>query len=105
MPAQAPDAWFSFGYAQSMAVHAVLEEALRAGDLSRRGIQAAGSAVGTVDFGGLLGDYDYGSGASDREPPRASTIFAIDPAVPGGLAVVEAGIASPAAQELPFDRG
>jgi hypothetical protein len=37
-----------------------------------------------VSFDGLTGDYTYGP-AADRDPPRQTTIFSVDPARPFGL--------------------
>jgi hypothetical protein len=37
-----------------------------------------------VSFDGLTGDYTYGP-ADEREPPRTSTIFEVDPSKPFGL--------------------
>lgn len=87
-PDQTPDLWFAYGYAQSWLAHRVLEEAVARHDLSRAGILAATRSLGTVDFGGLVGAYSYGDGPAHRDPPRASTVFAVDPAAPGGLAAV-----------------
>jgi ABC-type branched-subunit amino acid transport system substrate-binding protein len=98
-PGQAPSLHFAFGYAQARAVHQILEAAVAAGDLSRAGVAEALAAVEVLTFDGLLGDYGYGS-PEDRDPPRASTIFAVDPEVPGGLGVLEAGVISEAAEEL-----
>lgn len=85
---QQPDLWFTYGYAQSMLAHRVLEAAAVRGDLSRAGISIAANSLGTVDFGGLMGGYRYGVGPGDRDPPRGSTVFSVDPGVPGGLRVV-----------------
>jgi ABC-type branched-subunit amino acid transport system substrate-binding protein len=101
-PDQPPAAAVVFGYVQAWAVDQILEQAAKAGDLSRRGIRDAATSVGTLRFGGLSGDYRYGHRAADRKPPRASTLFMIDPTAPGGLAVLAGGIVSPSAQEYQF---
>ena len=49
-----------------------------------------------------LGNYKYGA-PEDRDPPRASTIFAVDPAAPGGLRNLEADVISDVAKDLEFD--
>lgn len=98
---QAPDIYFAFGYSQARAVHQVLEAAVAAGDLSREGIVAAMNGIDELTFDGLTGDYPYGP-PEDRDPPRTSTIFAVDPAAPGGLAVLEADVASEVAANLEF---
>jgi ABC-type branched-subunit amino acid transport system substrate-binding protein len=96
-PSQAPDYYFSFGYVQGQAVTQVLEQAVKNGDLSRKGIQKAMVDVGTLSFNGLAGDYKYGQPA-DREPPRDTTMFKITPGVPIGLEVAKASFVSDAAK-------
>ena len=65
-----------------------LEKAVALGDLSRAGILTAMSHAGTLSFDGLTGDYHFGSPA-DRDPPRQSTVFKVNPAVPAGLTKVK----------------
>lgn len=101
-PDQAPDIYFGFGYNQARAVHAVLEAAVAAGDLSREGIVTAMNSIDELTFDGLSGDYGWGP-PEDRVPPRESTIFGVDPAAPGGLVTIEADIVSPAAEAYSFD--
>jgi hypothetical protein len=96
-PAQQPDGYFQFGYIQGRAVTEILEQAVKEGDLSRKGIAKAVVDVSTLTFDGLVGDYKYGA-AADREPPRDSTIFKINPAVPVGLEVAKASFVSDAAK-------
>jgi ABC-type branched-subunit amino acid transport system substrate-binding protein len=83
-PEQQPDIYFLFGYAQAWSMAQVLEKAVANGDLSRKGITEAMNTVGTLETGGLLGDYQYGK-PSDRVFPRAGRIYTVDPATPGGL--------------------
>ncbi len=85
-PDQQPDVYFNFGYLQGIAVHALLEKAVELGDLSHEGIMAALADLGTVSFGGLSGDYEYGE---TRTPPTKSSIFKVDPASPTGLSLVD----------------
>jgi ABC-type branched-subunit amino acid transport system substrate-binding protein len=87
-PTQAPDYYFVFGYYQAWAVTDVLTKAVELGDLSRAGIMSAMNKVGVLTFDGLSGDYSYGTGAASRVPPRANTIFSVDPTKPGGLTKV-----------------
>ena len=101
-PDQAPDIYFAFGYNQARAVHQVLEAAVAAGDLSHEGIVAAMNSIEELTFDGLTGDYGWGA-PEDRVPPRASTIFSVDPAVPGGLAALERDYTSPAAEDFEFE--
>jgi len=99
-PDQKPDQYFVFGYAESWAVDQVLEQAVKNGDLSKAGIQKAVNKVGTLKFDGLLGDYKYGSSASQRNPSRASTINKIVVGQPIGLQIVAQNLASQAAKNI-----
>lgn len=102
-PDQQPDPVFSLGYARAWAVHQVLEKAVELGDLSRPGIVEAMNSIDTLEFGGLVGDYRYGL-PDDRDPPRGSTIFQVDPEVPGGLsALSDVNYASDAARSYRFE--
>jgi ABC-type branched-subunit amino acid transport system substrate-binding protein len=102
-PDQEPDYYFAFGYNQARAMAAVLEKAVELGDLSREGILAASKALGTVSFKGLTDDYRYGP-AEDRNPPRTSTVFAVDPTKPFGLKKVKYNFTSDAAKEIQFEK-
>lgn len=98
---QVPDPYFAFGYNQGRAVHQVLEEAVANGDLSRQGILDAISSIEELTFEGLLGDYPYGP-VEERDPPRTSTIFAVDLAAPTGLTAEVAAYESDAALSYDF---
>ena len=98
-PDQAPDIYYAFGYAQAWTVGQILEKAVELGDLSPDGIKAAMEEIGTVSVGNLLGDYTYGN-PDDRVPPKTSTLYAVDPAVPGALTALEKNFSSDAAQEF-----
>jgi ABC-type branched-subunit amino acid transport system substrate-binding protein len=100
-PSQVPDYYFSFGYYQAWAVTQVLDKAVALGDLSRAGIIAAMNKVGTLKFDGLSGDYAYGSGPASRVPPRATTLFKINPAKPIGIEKVTS-LTSDAAKSYTF---
>jgi ABC-type branched-subunit amino acid transport system substrate-binding protein len=102
-PDEKPDYYFAFGYNQARAMTAVLEKAVENGDLSREGVLKASTEIGTVNFEGLSGDYKYGP-AEERNPPRASTIFKVDPAKPFGLAKVKYLLESDAAKEFEFKK-
>jgi ABC-type branched-subunit amino acid transport system substrate-binding protein len=102
-PEEKPDYYFAFGYNQGRAMTAVLEKAVENGDLSREGVLKASTEIGTLDFEGLSGDYKYGP-AAERNPPRASTIFKVDPAKPFGLAKVKYLLESDAAKEFEFKK-
>jgi ABC-type branched-subunit amino acid transport system substrate-binding protein len=102
-PDQDPDYYFSFGYTQGVAMTALLEKAVELGDLSRDGLLKASEAMGTVSFDGLGGDYAYGP-AAERNPPRVSTIFEVDPEKPFGLSRLEYQYESDAAKEFEFQK-
>jgi ABC-type branched-subunit amino acid transport system substrate-binding protein len=102
-PDQAPDFYFGFGYNQGRAMSAVLEKAVELGDLSRAGILKASNELGKVSFDGLVGDYEYGP-AETRNPPRSSTVFAVDPSKPFGLKKIKYNFTSDAAKEFEFKK-
>ena len=103
-PDQAPDYYFGFGYNQMNAVVQVLEKAVELGDLSREGIKKAMEEVGTLTFDGLTGDYEYGA-ADDRNPPRTTSLFKINPAKPIGIEKVKLSFESDIAKEFEFSKG
>jgi ABC-type branched-subunit amino acid transport system substrate-binding protein len=103
-PKQEPDYYFAFGYNQGRAMVAVLEQAVKNGDLSKEGILQASKDVGTVSFEGLTEDYQYGE-AADRNPPRASTLFEVDPKKPFGLGTLEYQYKSDVADQYEFEAG
>lgn len=102
-PDQKEDTYLLAGFVFARAVHAVLEAAVAADDLSRAGIARAMTSLGTVENGGLSGDYRYGP-IESREPPRAISIFAIDPAKPGSFSLVRRDYESEAARKFEFTR-
>ena len=102
-PKQEPDYYFAFGYNQARAMTAVLEKAVEHGDLSKEGILKASKEVGTVSFDGLTGDYQYGA-AEERNPPRETTIFEVDPEKPFGLGTLEYQYKSDVAEQYEFKK-
>jgi ABC-type branched-subunit amino acid transport system substrate-binding protein len=102
-PDQEPDYYFAFGYNQARAITALLEKAVALGDLSPAGLLKASEQLGTVNFDGLQGDYTYGP-AEQRNPPRASTIFEVDPAKPFGLKTLKYNFSSSAAEKFEFKK-
>lgn len=100
-PEQKPDIYFAVGYTMGVGVEALLARAVELDDLSRAGILRASETLGLVSFGGLAGDYRYGP-AADREPPRSTTIFRVDPEAPIGLRALNSGYVTPAAQAFVF---
>lgn len=102
-PEQKPDLYYFAGYAMGVGLEALLSKAAEQGDLSRAGLLAASAALGTVGFRGLLGDYTYGP-AEQREPPRSTTIFRVDPTNPMGLSAVRKDYAAPGVEAFTFAR-
>lgn len=103
-PDQDPDYYFAFGYNQARAMTAVLEKAVELGDLSAEGVLKASKELGTVSFDGLTGDYAYGTSAEERNPPRSTTLFEVDPAKPFGLGTLEYNYESEAAKAFKFEK-
>jgi len=101
-PDQAPDGYFTFGYAAARAVTQVLEKAVELGDLSREGIVNAMNELEEIDLGGLFGQYTWGP-PEDRDPPRANSILRIRDGQPNGVELVEQGWESEAAKSFSFD--
>lgn len=99
-PDLAPGSEVVAGYLQSQALHQILEKASELGDLSRRGLVEAAGQIGRLRFDELSGDYEYNRRATDREPPRTSTIFAVDPDEPGGLVALRRDVTSPATAKI-----
>jgi ABC-type branched-subunit amino acid transport system substrate-binding protein len=89
----APDTGLIWGAAQARAVEAVLEEAVKGGDLSREGILRAASAIGPVDLGGLGASVDL----VKRTPAVKNTIFKANGAKLLALEVVAKEYGSPIA--------
>jgi hypothetical protein len=85
-PDQKPDGYFQFGYAEAKVTYAILKKAADNGDLTREGLLKAFNQLGSVSLGGLFGaDAKYGSSPDQRVPTRDSTVYGIDPSVPGNL--------------------
>jgi len=103
-PGQEPDTYFPFGYSQAWAMDQILEKAVKNGDLSKAGITKASNQIGTLKFDGLSGDFKYGKSASDRNPPRLTTIAKPAPGQPNGLQIVALNITSDAAKKVKFQR-
>jgi len=103
-PGQEPDTYFPFGYSQAWAMDQILEKAVKNGDLSKAGITKASNQVGTLKFDGLVGDFKYGKSATDRNPPRVTTIAKPAPGQPNGLQIIELNITSDAAKKVKFQR-
>ena len=102
-PDQEPDYYFGFGYEQGIAMTALLEKAVELGDLSHEGLMKASEQLGSVSFDGLTDDYQYGP-AAERNPPRTTTIYEVDPDKPFGLGKLEYQYESEAADQFEFQK-
>ena len=102
-PDQEPDYYFGFGYEQGIAMAALLEKAVELGDLSHEGLMKASEELGSVSFDGLTDDYQYGP-ADERNPPRTTTIYEVDPDKPFGLGKLEYQYESDAADQYEFQK-
>ena len=100
-PQQAPNIETIVGYNQARAVTDVLEQAVKAGDLSRQGILKAMNSLPVIRFGGLVGDYEYGA-PEHRDPPRVTSIFKIQGGTPLGLRALRTNFSTPAGKEYPL---
>lgn len=79
------------GYVNALFTSALLATAISDGDLSRKGIAAAATELGTWkdELGLSGGDVVLGATPSDRIPPHKLSMFRIDGSVPTGLALEE----------------
>lgn len=98
----APDQYFLFGYEAGRAVTAVLERAVERGDLSREGIVEAMNSLDRISAQGAFGDYEWGP-PEKRNPPRATSIFRVDPSKPYALDLVVRDHTSAAARAFTFE--
>jgi ABC-type branched-subunit amino acid transport system substrate-binding protein len=103
-PDQQPDIYFQFGYGQAWAMDQILERAAKNGDFSKAGIKKASNQVGTLKTEGLAGDFKYGKSASDRNPPRESTIAKAAVGQPNGLQIIATNYTSPAGNQVKFKK-
>ena len=102
-PDQKPDGYFQFGYAEAKVTYAILKKAIANGDLTRDGLLKAFNELGTVSLGGLFGaDAKYGSSPDQRVPTRDSTVYGIDPSVPGNLKSMSGDFTSSCAAKSSF---
>ena len=100
-PDQAPSYYFTFGYIQAWATHQVLEQAVANGDLSRDGIIAALNGTAELNFGDLGPAFVNGP-PEDRDPPRFSSVFAVDLEKPFALGAIAPDITSDAAAAFEY---
>jgi ABC-type branched-subunit amino acid transport system substrate-binding protein len=92
---QTPSIYFTWAYAQTNVLAAILKKAIKNGDLSRQGIFRARQEVGTINTGGLTPTVHYYKKAG--LPPSSQTILnRVVPGVIGFLKPVASGLTSPA---------
>jgi ABC-type branched-subunit amino acid transport system substrate-binding protein len=101
-PNQAEDPYFTFGYVQGAITYAVLQAAMKNGDMSRAGINAAVKDVGTADFNGLLTHTVDFAEPPQKRYPRAVQIWAGSASVPSFQAPVTGFITGEAASSYPM---
>lgn len=91
------------GYTYGIAMVEMLERAVDRGDLSHASLlEISHSDDLALDFQGLTPEFQYGP-VDERQGPTASTIFAVDPAVTGGLRKLEQEYDSEAAQAFEYE--
>ena len=101
-PDQKPDGYFQFGYSEAWAFAQVLEQAVENGDLSPKGILEAAAEVDELEFGDSFPTYSYGP-AEDRDPPRLTNVYQIDPPSPGGTKILEKEYVAEMAESFTFE--
>jgi ABC-type branched-subunit amino acid transport system substrate-binding protein len=99
-PAQIPDYYYMYGYAEAQMETAVLRKAIQTGDLTRQGILNAKLHLGTVSLGGLVPPLDYTPGLGPAS--RTSEIAKVDPGAPTFLKGVSSFFEGGAAKGLQF---
>lgn len=97
-PDQTPDNYFTAGWSAAISTAALLEQAIASGNLGRAGMLTALETLGTVTS---WSDYHYGPIAT-RDPPRANTIFRVDPSGPFGMGIEARNVSLPAARSYEF---
>jgi ABC-type branched-subunit amino acid transport system substrate-binding protein len=103
-PAQLPDPYFTLGYVHGAITHAVLQAAVKRGDLSRAGINAAVKDVGTTDLNGLLTHkVDFSKPPQERFP-RAVQIWEVSASASSFQAPVTDYITGESANSYPMPK-
>ena len=101
-PAQIPDYYYMYGYAEAQMETAVLRKAIQAGDLTRQGILNAKLHLGTVELGGLVPPLDYSPALGPAS--RTTEIAKVDPNGPTFLKTVSPFFEGAAAKSLVFTK-
>lgn len=84
-----PTNMFTMGYGIGALMHAVLEKACAAGDLTPEGLVEARASIGAVDTDGVLTTLDYSN--LGESPSRSLFMVQLDPDVPGQLRTISDG--------------
>jgi ABC-type branched-subunit amino acid transport system substrate-binding protein len=101
-PAQIPDYYYMYGYAEAQMETALLHKAIQTGGLTRQGILNAKLHLGTVDLGGLIPPLDYTPGLGPAS--RMTAIAKVDPGAPTFLKTVSPFFEGGAARGLQFTK-
>jgi len=101
-PAQKPDGYFEFGYAESYVTYAILKKALDNKNLTRDGLFSVFQSLSNVDLGGLYPAETYGSSSNQRVPSRDSIVYQIDATAPAGIKPLTPDFTGTAAQQSQF---
>ncbi|HEY0754514.1 MAG TPA: ABC transporter substrate-binding protein [Ktedonobacteraceae bacterium] len=101
-PAQKPDGYFEFGYAESYVTYAILKKALDGNNLTRANLFSTFQALNHVDLGGLYPAETYGSSPNQRVPSRDSIVYQIDATAPAGVKPLTPDFTGSAAQQSQF---
>lgn len=103
-PSQTPDPYFTAGYIHGALTRAVLQAAIKRGDLSRAGINAAVKDVGVTDLNGLLTHtVDFSKPPQERFP-RAIQVWDVNASVPSFQAPVTDYFAGESAENYPMPK-
>jgi ABC-type branched-subunit amino acid transport system substrate-binding protein len=103
-PSQLPDPYFTAGYVHGAITHAVLQAAIKRGDLSRVGINAAVKEVGITDLNGLLThSVDFSRPPQERFP-RAIQVWDVNASVPSFQAPVTDYFTGESAESYPMPK-
>lgn len=94
-----PSIYFTWAYAQTQVVAAILKKAIASGDLSRAGIAKARLNAGSISTGGLTPTVNYSP--SLGPPSTGSIINKINTKVEGFLTPVASNITSPQDSAIP----
>jgi ABC-type branched-subunit amino acid transport system substrate-binding protein len=101
-PAQLPDYYYMYGYAEAQMETAVLRKAIQSGDLTRQGILNAKLHLGMVNLGGLVPPIDYTPALGPAS--RTTEIGKVAPGAPSFLKTVSPFFEGAAARGMQFTK-